>query len=257
MKICKKAIVMLLAVLMCFSNIQIHAYADALPAEDAWFISGSHYYVVNSSGVYGYTWQYVFDGGPQEIEYALSYGDVVYAKCAVNRMGITWAGCSSEEEHEPGSIYYGWVDMAYLTPYDEYYAPEPETEPSTEPPTTIKATTKATTRATTVLTTIVTTKKTTVKTTTKAETTSEKAVMAAVDNDDDSRNGKSSSVSLPLLLIAAVVVLLALSAIMAIVLLNRKKKTIYPSNMQYNQQAAQEQTQGGVKYCPKCGNQLK
>lgn len=255
MKILKKLSCVVFAAAMCFNGLQIRASADAMPAQDAWYVGG--WYVINSDGVYGYSYDYVLRDGAREETYSFSRGYTVYVKYGVNRMGINWADCSSDtNQYADGFILYGWVDMSYLTPYDEYFAPEPETDPPTDPPTeppteaptTKKATTAATTAVTTALMTIATTKTQTTTTSEKA-----KAVLSTIDNRDDYHNSNFLSDNFPFLLIGGVVLLLAASGALAIGIIcyNRKKQSMV-SNQIYNEQAEGQQ-QIDVKYCPQCG----
>ena len=103
----------LLAILLGLYSIAIPADADALsPGE--WFVTG--YYRVTSDGVMGYSTMYVTSDGDPEVVSSLYAGQVVYARVAHSSKGIAWYDCSSEDEHLPDSIYYGWVDSSYLVP---------------------------------------------------------------------------------------------------------------------------------------------
>ncbi len=222
MKILKRLFPAALAAGICLSGMQMQADADALIADDAWWVD--EWYVVNSDDVYGYSWNYVMNGGEQEAEYQLYQGNVVYARQAVNRMGINWASCQNTEYgNDPGNVYYGFIDMAYLTPYDEYFAPEPETEPPTEPPTEAPTETSAA-EAATVLTTAATAKASAVRLTTVTTEEITEASFSTINNNDS--NGVISFVTdnFTLLLAGGIVVLLAVSGALAVALVYYNKK---------------------------------
>lgn len=256
MKIGKKLGCMISAVILCLCSLQLPANADALsPGE--WFVCKE--YEVNSDGVMGYSWDYVHNGGEQEIEYSFQKGDIVYAHVAFHTMGIDWVGCYNVEPHSENAVYYGYVDMAYLSPVGsvaEEPEPEPvETDPPTDPPTEAPTTVKATTAATTVVTTILTTlapteaETTVLTTTTQLTTTTEQTeeVLAMVnDQNNDHKNNNFA-----LLLIGGIVILLAGSGFLAIGLMqhNKKKQTFLPNS----KEGQNTQETVGVCFCSQCG----
>lgn len=212
----------LLAILLGLYSVAIPADADALsPGE--WFVTG--YYRVTSDGVMGYNGRYVMDGGAQEIESSLYAGQVVYAKVAYSSMGITWYCCFSEEEHSPDAIYYGWVDVSYLVPVGQEPEPEPETDPPTEAPTTVVTTTQAIVPA------------------------------------NHKQNSHFISDNLLLILIGCIVLLLACSAGLAIVLVHRSKAMVSLQNSDNLKPSfcpyCGAKHEDGVKFCKKCGKELK
>ena len=241
----------LLAILLGVYSGAIPADADALsPGE--WFVTG--YYRVTSDGVMGYNGRYVMDGGAQEIESSLYAGQVVYAKVAYSSMGITWYCCFSEEEHSPDAIYYGWVDVSYLVPVGQEPEPEPETDPPTEAPTTVVTTTTTTTTTTPTTTTVTTT---TVPTTTETTTTTTQAIVPA----NHKQNSHFISDNLLLILIGCIVLLLACSAGLAIVLVHRSKAMVSLQNSDNLKPSfcpyCGAKHEDGVKFCKKCGKELK
>lgn len=249
----------LLAILLGLYSVAIPADADALsPGE--WFVTG--YYRVTSDGVMGYNGRYVMDGGAQEIESSLYAGQVVYAKVAYSSMGITWYCCFSEEEHSPDAIYYGWVDVSYLVPVGQEPEPEPETDPpteapTTEAPTTVVTTTTTTTTTTATTTTVTSTTATTVSTTTVPTTTTTQAIVPA----NHKQNSHFISDNLLLILIGCIVLLLACSAGLAIVLVHRSKAMVSLQNSDNLKPSfcpyCGAKHEDGVKFCKKCGKELK
>ena len=247
----------LLAILLGLYSVAIPADADALsPGE--WFVTG--YYRVTSDGVMGYNGRYVMDGGAQEIESSLYAGQVVYAKVAYSSMGVTWYCCFSEEEHSPDAIYYGWVDVSYLVPVGQEPEPEPETDPPTEAPTIVVTTTTTTT--TTMTTTVTSTTATTASTTTVPTTTQTTTTTTqAIAPTNYEQNSHFISDNLLLILIGCIVLLLACSAGLAIVLIHRSKTmmnlqnsdNLNPSFCPY----CGAKHEDGVKFCKKCGKELK
>ena len=240
-----------LAILLGLYCVAIPANADALdPGE--WFVTG--YYRVTSDGVMGYDNRYVMDGGAQEIVSSLYAGQVVYAKVAYASMGVTWYCCFSEEEHSPDAIYYGWVDVSYLVPVGQEPEPEPETDPPTEAPTTVVTTTTTVTTTTISSTTATTISTTTVPTTTETTTTTTQPIVPA----DNKHSSHFILDHLLLILIGCIVLLLACSAALAIVFVHRSKKLIDPENLkpEFCPYCGTKHAEG-VKFCRKCGKELK
>lgn len=267
MKIGKRFSCAVLAAAMSLCSLQMTAKADSLDPGD-WFVCQE--LQINSDGVMGYSWEYVKEGGEQEIEYSFQKGDIVYARTAHHSMGIDWVTCYDKEPHEPDAVWYGWVDMAYLSPIgsvvdDPEPEPEPEpvvtdpptdppTNPPTDPPTEAPTTVKATTVVTTILTTLAPTEAETTVLTTVATTTTEPTedALSIVDNQNDDHKNDFFSDNFALLLIGGVVILLAGSGALAIGLIqhSKKKQTFIP-----NQQSEQGTVQSGIQYCPQCGTQ--
>lgn len=251
----------LLAILLGLYSVAIPADADALsPGE--WFVTG--YYRVTSDGVMGYNGRYVMDGGAQEIESSLYAGQVVYARIAYSSMGVTWYSCSSEDEHGDGFnyVWYGWVDASYLVPVGQEPEPEPETDPPTEAPTTVVTTTTTTTTTMTTTTTVTSTTATTVSTTTvptttETTTTTTQVIVPA----NHKQNSHFISDNLLLILIGCIVLLLACSAGLAIVLVHRSKAMVSLQNSDNLKPSfcpyCGAKHEDGVKFCKKCGKELK
>ncbi|MDD6269632.1 MAG: zinc ribbon domain-containing protein [Oscillospiraceae bacterium] len=252
MNILKKIVCGVCAVVMCFGGLEIKADADAFSL-DTYSIGA--YYVVNTDGVHscqnsayvgGYTDEWNTDEGHGNMSGLwFNTGDVVYVETGYYSSlgaaaGITWGNCSSDES-DFGS-WYGWVDMRYLTPYDEYYA---QTEPPTEATTTTTTTTKVTTtKKTTTATTTLTT------TTTEIQTTTTETVPAVVHKS----SGGFFKNNFALLIVGAIVALLACSAALAVFLIFKSKKKqgqqyVQPMNINLYEQNS------GVRFCPKCGEQ--
>ena len=245
-----------LAAAMCFCSLQLPANADQLdPGE--WFVCKE--FEINCDGVMGYSWKYIEEGGEQEIEYCFQKGDIVYARTACHTMGIDWVTCYNIEPHEEGAVFYGWVDMTYLSPIGsvvEEPEPEPEpepveTEPPTDPPTeapTTVVTTIATTAVTTIFTTLAPTEAETTMLTTTTTTQQTDAAMSIIDNQNDDHKNDFFSDNFTLLLIGGIVVLLAGSGALAIGLMqHNKKKQMFLPNSQNGQDFV------GVRFCPQCG----
>ncbi|MDY2509302.1 MAG: zinc ribbon domain-containing protein [Ruminococcus callidus] len=245
-----------LAAAMCFCSLQLPADADALDPGQ-WFVCEE--FEINCDGVMGYSWKYIEEGGEQEIEYCFQKGDIVYARTACHTMGIDWVTCYNIEPHEEGAVFYGWVDMTYLSPIGsvvEEPEPEPEpepveTEPPTDPPTeapTTVVTTIATTAVTTIFTTLAPTEAETTMLTTTTTTQQTDAAMSIIDNQNDDHKNDFFSDNFTLLLIGGIVVLLAGSGALAIGLMqHNKKKQMFLPNSQNGQGFV------GVHFCPQCG----
>lgn len=245
-----------LAAALCLCSLQLPANADQLdPGE--WFVCKE--FEINCDGVMGYSWKYIEEGGEQEIEYCFQKGDIVYARTACHTMGIDWVTCYNIEPHEEGAVFYGWVDMTYLSPIGsvvEEPEPEPElepveTEPPTDPPTeapTTAVTTIATTAVTTILTTLAPTEAETTMLTTTTTTQQTEDALSIVDNQNDDHKNDFFSDNFTLLLIGGIVVLLAGSGALAIGLMqHNKKKQMFLPNSQNGQGFV------GVHFCPQCG----
>jgi hypothetical protein len=108
---------------LCLTCFALPADADAL-MEGEWRIR--ELYQVNSEGVMGYSDDYIFMGGEQTVRSSLKKGDIVYVATGYTFKGIDWGCCWSMEpdmengwSNESGVVYYGWVDMNYLTPASE------------------------------------------------------------------------------------------------------------------------------------------
>lgn len=268
MKILKRFGYVLSAAALCLCSLQLPADADSLDP-GAWRIR--EYYQINSDGVFGYTYDYVMRGGEKNIEYAFNKGDIVYAGNGYSSMGITWAWCSNWDEHEPGCVFYGLVDMAYLSPVGSVYdepetEPEPITDPPTDPPTqpptespttavaTKKITTKkVTTMATTVITTIeeITEEETTEPTTTYITTTENVEAIIKNNENNDHKNDFISD-NFAFILIGCVVILAASSGLLAIGLIHRSNKKSRFIPLQEESTNEYEE----LKTCSQCGTQL-
>lgn len=257
----------LMALVLCLACFAMPADADALD-EGEWFICD--YYVVNSSGVYGYDYNYVF-GGDKIVQKALQKGDVVYAHVGYSAMGLTWASCGNTEVHESNFVYYGWVDMQFLSPLGtdlDEPEPEPETEPAvvetdppteapTEAPTTVQTTTVATT--TTILTTTLQTTSKTTETTvlTTAETTTEAQTEPIAIQSNNNNNNSSQMNTLLIVLVGAVVVLAAGSSALTICLLRRNNNSngVGAANAVFCPHCGESITEDAV-FCKKCGQEV-
>jgi len=242
MKIGKRLGCAVSAAALCLCSLQLPADADAMSLD---LFSIEAYYVVNHDDVIsclnkgyvaGIDDEWVdYDHYSDEYGYTFHEGDVVYVRAGYTTpsgkaQGITWGNCANQQDTENGWQWYGYIDMAYLTPYDEYNTPEPEpveteppTDPPTEAPTTLEVTTIATTAVTTIFTTLAPTEaETTMLTTTTTEQTAD--VLSITDHQNDNRKNNFFSDNLALLLIGGVVVLLACSGALAIGLIQHNKK---------------------------------
>lgn len=270
MKISKHFGCVVSAAALCLCSLQLPADADALSLDT---FSIEAYYVVNhndvvsclnKSYVAGIDDEWADYAHGDEYGYTFNEGDIVYVWTGYTTpsgkaQGITWGNCANQQDTENGWQWYGWIDMAYLTPYDEYNAPEPEpvvtdppTDPPTEPPTEAPTTVKVTAAVTTILTTLAPTEAETTVLTTAATTKQTEAVLSIVDNENDDHKNDFFSDNFALLLIGGVVILLAGSGALAIGLMqhSKKKQTFLP-----NQQSEQGTVQSGIQYCPQCGAQ--
>jgi len=66
---------------------------------------------VNGNGVYGYTTDYVCNGGPMQEEHAVQNGWHITAKNTYYAYGILWYQCWDTDDGD----YYGWIDRNYLS----------------------------------------------------------------------------------------------------------------------------------------------
>ena len=270
MKIGKRLGCAVSAAALCLCSLQLPADADGLSLD---LFSIEAYYVVNHDDVIsclnkryvaGLDDEWVdYDHYSDKYGYTFHEGDVVYVRAGYTTpsgkaQGITWGLCANQQDTENGWQWYGYIDMAYLTPYDEYYAPEPEpepepveTEPPTDPPTeapTTVVTTIATTAVTTILTTLAPTEAETTMLTTTTTTQQTDAAMSIIDNQNDDHKNDFFSDNFTLLLIGSIVVLLAGSGALAIGLMqHNKKKQMFLPNSQNGQDFV------GVRFCPQCG----
>lgn len=75
----------------------------------------SHYVYgeVRGSGVYGYTTNYVCNGGAKEVEHAVQNGWHITAKNLTYAYGILWYECWDTDDGD----YYGWIDTNYISIY--------------------------------------------------------------------------------------------------------------------------------------------
>ena len=271
MKIGKRLGCAVSAAALCLCSLQLPADADGLSLD---LFSIEAYYVVNHDDVIsclnkryvaGIDDEWVdYEHYSDEYGYTFHEGDVVYVRAGYTTpsgkaQGITWGLCANQQDTENGWQFYGYIDMAYLTPYDEYYAPEPEpepepveteppTDPPTEAPTTIEVTTIATTAVTTILTTLAPTEAETTMLTTTTTTQQTEDALSIVDNQNDDHKNDFFSDNFTLLLIGSIVVLLAGSGALAIGLMQyNKKKQMFLPNSQNGQGFV------GVHFCPQCG----
>lgn len=241
MKIGKQFGCVISAAALCLCSLSIPVSADAL-ALDTFSIEA--YYVVNHDDVVsclnkGYIaglddeWiDYGHFG--DEYGYTFNEGEIVYVRTGYTTpsgiaQGITWGNCANQQDTENGWQWYGYIDMSYLTPYDEYYAPEtepvetePPTDPPTEAPTMLEVTTIATTAVTTILKTFAPTETEITVATTTTEPTED--ALSIVDNPNDDRKNNFFSDNFALLLVGGIVVLLAGSGALAIGLMQHNKK---------------------------------
>lgn len=68
---------------------------------------------VSGNGVYGYTTDYVCNGGPMKEEHAVQNGWHITAKNTYYAYGILWYQCWDTDDGD----YYGWIDGNYLSFY--------------------------------------------------------------------------------------------------------------------------------------------
>ena len=68
---------------------------------------------VSGNGVYGYTTDYVCNGGPMQEEHAVQNGWHITAKNTYYAYGILWYQCCDTDDGD----YYGWIDGNYLSFY--------------------------------------------------------------------------------------------------------------------------------------------
>lgn len=68
---------------------------------------------VSGNGVYGYTTDYVCNGGPMQEEHAVQNGWHITAKNTYYAYGILWYQCWDTDDGD----YYGWIDLNYVTIY--------------------------------------------------------------------------------------------------------------------------------------------
>lgn len=68
---------------------------------------------VSGNGVYGYTTDYVCNGGPMQEEHAVQNGWHITAKNTYYAYGILWYQCWDTDDGD----YYGWIDGNYLSFY--------------------------------------------------------------------------------------------------------------------------------------------
>ena len=74
---------------------------------------------VSGNGVYGYTTDYVCNGGPMQEEHAVQNGWHITAKNTYYAYGTLWYQCWDTDDGD----YYGWIDANYLSFYDTTPAP--------------------------------------------------------------------------------------------------------------------------------------
>ena len=68
---------------------------------------------VKGDGVYGYTTDYVCNGGPLEEQHAVQNGWHITLKNAYFSHGVRWFECWDSDDGD----YYGWIDLNYITVY--------------------------------------------------------------------------------------------------------------------------------------------
>ena len=188
---------------------------------------------VSGNGVYGYTTDYVCNGGPMQEEHAVQNGWHITAKNTYYAYGILWYECWDTDDGD----YYGWIDANYLSFYDTTPAPAQTQAPKqtvivektvlvTEPPKETVIVEK---------TILVTESPTEPSTETKEQTTTKAA--AAINLDDQSKNNASplENVNLQLILIGAGILILAGVSIGLIILFVKKSKEKPAGSVQMSQ----------------------
>ena len=81
---------------------------------------------VSGNGVYGYTTDYVCNGGPMQEEHAVQNGWHITAKNTYYAYGILWYQCWDTDDGD----YYGWIDGNYLSFYVNNYYPASSPPPA-------------------------------------------------------------------------------------------------------------------------------
>ncbi len=224
---------------------------------------------VDGNGVYGYTTNYVVYGGSKETQHKVQDTWHITAKNRCTSHGVTWYECWDTDDGD----YYGWIDVNYLSFYDE--APKQTEAPQK---TVVIEKTVVVTEAPKPVETIIV-EKTVLVTESKTETalaanaivTTETTVKEANDeglvlDEPDYRSDDNTNNILIIALIAGIILLLIVVAVLLMVLYTKKiksdstltggVKTQLDMGNQFNNFSHGQNQQNGKKamFCENCGN---
>ncbi|MBQ8825273.1 MAG: zinc ribbon domain-containing protein [Ruminococcus sp.] len=180
---------------------------------------------VSGNGVYGYTTNYVVNGGSKATQHAVQDTWHITAKATYSSHGVTWYQCWDTDDGD----YYGWIDAKYLSFYD---AKPASTQSPAPVQTKVVEKTVIVEKTVTVLVT-----ETTVNQETESETTTEIAEILKNNNDNKGNNSygdrqsdlnNQNNGNLLIILLAVVILLLIIVAVLMIIFITKKTKT--PSN---------------------------
>ena len=225
---------------------------------------------VNSSGVYGYTDNYVLYGGSQTVQHRVQNGWHITAYNYCYSHGVTWYECWDTDDGD----YYGWVDSNYVSFYSSNNNSNSNNKQTVTVTVPVMVTVTVPVTVTVTVTEAATTPPATTLTTTATSTSiKDEEAIAAVTNKNDNDDSSTLDSKMFIIIAAAAIVLIA-AASFIIAVVGKRSRTIHtPIDNNHNdnnylngvnndsqveelvfcQSCGTKRNNPRAVFCPKCG----
>ena len=225
---------------------------------------------VNSSGVYGYTDNYVLYGGSQTVQHQVQVGWHITAYNYCYSHGVTWYECWDTDDGD----YYGWVDSNYVSFYSSNNNSNSNNKQTVTVTVPVMVTVTVPVTVTVTVTEAATTPPATTLTTTATSTSiKDEEAIAAVTNKNDNDDSSTLDSKMFIIIAAAAIVLIAAASFIIAVVGKRSRAIHTPIDNNHNdnnylncidnnsqveelvfcQSCGTKRNNPRAVFCPKCG----